>query len=103
MQKAKYLILFFLTLSYNLTYAQDTGNFTQFFFNPYSFNPSFAGIDGRGALFLAYRKQWSGIEGGPTVANFSFHGPLKSGLSMGVNAANDKRGILSNSFISYQP
>ncbi len=97
MQKAKYLILFFLALSYNLTYAQDTGNFTQFFFNPYSFNPSFAGIDGRGALFLAYRKQWSGIEGGPTVANFSFHGPLKSGLSMGVNAANDKRGILSNS------
>jgi type IX secretion system PorP/SprF family membrane protein len=97
MRKAKYLTLFFLALSYNLTFAQDIGNFTQFFFNPYSLNPSFAGIDGRSALFLAYRKQWSGIDGGPTIANFSFHTPLKSGLSIGVNVANDKRGILSNS------
>lgn len=98
MQKAKYLILFFLSHFFFLTHAQDTGNFTQFFFNPYSLNPSFAGIDGRGALFLAYRKQWSGIEGSPTIANLSYHGPLKSsGLSMGVNVANDKRGILSNS------
>lgn len=97
MQKAKYLILFFLSHFFNLTYAQDTGNFTQFFFNPYSLNPSFAGIDGRSALFAAYRKQWAGIEGSPTIYNFSFHTPLKSGLSMGINAANDKRGLLSNS------
>ncbi len=97
MQKSKYLILFFLASFSNLTFAQDTGNFTQFFFNPYSLNPSFAGIDGSSALFLAYRKQWSGIEGSPTIANFSYHAPLKSRLSMGVNVANDKRGILSNS------
>ena len=97
MQRAKYLILFFLSHLVNLTYAQDTGNFTQFFFNPYSLNPSFAGIDGRSALFAAYRKQWSGIEGGPEIYNFSFHTPLKSGVSLGLNAANDKRGLLSNS------
>jgi len=97
MQRSKYLIFFLLTTFYRLTFAQDTGNFTQFFFNPYSLNPSFAGIDGRSALFLAYRKQWSGIEGSPTIANFSFHAPLKSGLSLGFNVANDKRGLLSNS------
>lgn len=97
MQKAKYLIFFFLSNLLNLTYAQDTGNFTQFFFNPYTLNPSYAGIDGRNALFLAYRKQWAGIEGGPTIANLSYHAPLKSGLSAGLNVANDKRGLLSNS------
>ncbi len=98
MQKAKYLILFFISLLHYLASAQDTGNFTQFFFNPYSLNPSFAGIDGRGALFLSYRKQWSGIQGGPSIANVSFHTPLKSsGLSFGINAANDQRGILSKS------
>lgn len=97
MQKSKYLILFLLATFHQLTFAQDTGNFTQFFFNPYTLNPSFAGLDGRGALSLAYRKQWSGIEGGPTIANFSYHAPLKAGLSMGVNVANDKRGLLSNS------
>ncbi len=97
MHIVKYLILFFLALFINLTYAQDTGNFTQFFFNPYSINPSFAGIDGRGAIFLAYRKQWAGIEGAPTVSNFSFHAPLNSGVSIGIGATNDKRGIVSNS------
>lgn len=97
MQRAKYLIIFCLSHFLTLTYAQDIGNFTQFFFNPYSLNPSFAGIDGRSALFAAYRKQWSGIEGGPTLSNFSFHTPLKSGLNLGFNVANDKRGILSNS------
>jgi len=97
MRKAKYIISFILFICFNLTYAQDISNFTQFFFNPYTLNPSYAGIDGTGALFLAYRKQWSGIEGGPEVINLSYHTPLKSGLSMGINVASDKRGLLSNS------
>lgn len=101
MQKGKYLILLCLSLFFDLANAQDIGNFTQFFFNPYTLNPSFAGIDGRGAIFLAYRKQWSGVEGSPTISNFTFHAPLNSGLSMGINAANDKRGILSNSGLMF--
>lgn len=97
MQRPKCLILILLLAFSNLTLAQDVSNFTQFFFNPYSLNPSFAGIDGRGAFFLAYRKQWSGIEGSPTVANMSYHGPVNSRLSLGFNAARDERGLLSNS------
>jgi type IX secretion system PorP/SprF family membrane protein len=97
MQKVKYLILFLLAFFCSYVHAQDIGNFTQFFFNPYSLNPSFAGIDGHGALFLAYRKQWSGIDGSPTIANLSYHTPLKAGLNFGLNIANDKRGILNNS------
>ncbi len=88
------LYVFFLPLS--LT-AQDLTNFTQFFINPYTFNPSYAGIEGRSALFLAYRKQWAGIEGAPTIANFSFHTPLAGGLNFGLNLANDTRGILNTS------
>lgn len=95
MQKAKFIAL--ILLSTNLLQAQDISNFTQFFFNPYTINPSFAGTEGRGAVFLAYRKQWSGIEGGPTIANLSYHAPIKSGLSWGMNVANDQRGLLSNS------
>jgi len=95
MQKAKYLVL--LILFSRFLQAQDISNFTQFFFNPYTINPSFAGTEGKGALFLAYRKQWSGIEGGPTIANLTYHAPAKSGLSWGVNMANDQRGLLSNS------
>jgi type IX secretion system PorP/SprF family membrane protein len=97
MQRVKYLILFLLCFTLRKSLAQDISNFTQFFVNPYTLNPSFAGIDGRNAMTLSYRKQWAGVEGGPTIANFSYHTPLKSGLNIGINVANDSRGILSNS------
>ncbi|MCU0367600.1 MAG: PorP/SprF family type IX secretion system membrane protein [Cyclobacteriaceae bacterium] len=97
MQRVKYLILFLLCFTLGKSLAQDISNFTQFFVNPYTLNPSFAGIDGRNAMTLSYRKQWAGVEGGPTIANFSYHTPLKSGLNIGINVANDSRGILTNS------
>ena len=89
-------LLFFLFLT-TWSVAQDGSNFTQFFVNPYSLNPSYAGIEGRKAMFLAYRKQWATIDGGPTVANFSFHTPTALGLNLGLNVISDTRGVLSNS------
>ncbi len=76
--------------------AQDISNFTQFFFNPYSINPSYAGIDGKPSVTLSYRRQWATIEGAPTVANFSFQAPTTKRLSFGCNVLQDSRGILSN-------
>lgn len=76
--------------------AQDQTNFTQFFINPYSLNPSYAGIEGKDAFFLTYRKQWAEIEGAPTVVNFSYHAPINVGLNYGFNVTNDTRGIVSN-------
>ena len=77
--------------------SQDITNQTQFFFNPYTLNPSYAGTEGRPALFLSYRKQWSGIDGAPTISNFSFHNTSKNKLNYGVNFNSDKRGILNTS------
>src|SRR5688572_19455240 len=74
--------------------AQDVTNFTQFFINPYSINPSYAGIEGRPALSLGYRRQWTGIDGGPSIANLSFHTPAMLGINYGLNFTNDARGIL---------
>jgi type IX secretion system PorP/SprF family membrane protein len=76
--------------------AQDIVNFTQFFFNPYSINPSYAGIDGKPAVTLSYRKQWASIDGGPTIVNLSFHTPVSKRLSFGFNVLQDSRGLLSN-------
>jgi type IX secretion system PorP/SprF family membrane protein len=77
------------------TFAQDMTNFTQFFINPYSINPSYAGIEGRKALYLTYRRQWADIEGGPAIANLTFHAPTKIGLNLGFSATNDTRGVLN--------
>src|SRR5260221_4974609 len=85
-------LLFGIFLS-TTAYGQDISNFTQFFINPYTLNPSYAGIEGRTALFAGYRKQWSSIDGAPVIANFSLHTPLSSKLNFGFSATSDKRGI----------
>ena len=79
--------------------AQDISNFSQFFLNPYALNPSYAGIEGRSAFFLAYRKQWTTIQGAPVLANMSYHTPLNKRLNIGLNLNSDKRGITNTSSI----
>ena len=91
-----YFIFLLSLLSVGLN-AQDITNFSQFFINPYSINPSYAGIEGRPAMFLGYRKQWIDIEGAPTTASFTFHAPTTFGLNYGFNLSNHKAGVLNTS------
>ena len=77
--------------------AQTIHQFTQFYFNPSLLNPSFTGSDGRPALFLAYKKQWAGIDGSPSIANVNFQIPLPSRVNIGFNFSNDKNGLLNSS------
>lgn len=91
------LLVFLFFSCWHVVAAQNTSNFTQFFINPYTLNPSFAGVDGQRALFLGYRKQWSGFPGSPTTMNLSYHAPLKAGLNIGVNVHNNSKSVLQNS------
>jgi type IX secretion system PorP/SprF family membrane protein len=95
------LITIFLCGISSLSKAQDQANFTQFYLNPYILNPSFAGIDGKTALGIIYRKQWINIDGGPSIANFSLHTPINTKMSTGLSVTNDSRGLLNNSSILF--
>ncbi|MDH5475202.1 MAG: PorP/SprF family type IX secretion system membrane protein, partial [Cyclobacteriaceae bacterium] len=96
-RKAFFIFLFF---SCTLVSAQESSNFTQFYMNPYRINPSYAGIEGRGAVFLTYKKQWAGIEGAPTIMNFSFHNTSESNANFGLNINNDAVGIINSTSFS---
>src|SRR5688500_13053574 len=85
----------------SLLRAQDQANFTQFYLNPYTLNPSFAGIDGKTAISFIYRKQWVDIDGGPSIANFSLHTPINAKTSVGMSMINDSRGLLNNSALLF--
>ncbi|HQQ97534.1 MAG TPA: PorP/SprF family type IX secretion system membrane protein [Cyclobacteriaceae bacterium] len=91
-----YILAYCLSISM-VSSAQDITNQTQFFINPYILNPSYAGAEGRPALFLSYRKQWTSIAGAPTISNFSFHGNTKGKANYGVNFNSDDRGIVNTS------
>jgi type IX secretion system PorP/SprF family membrane protein len=75
--------------------AQNYSNYTQFFVNPSSVNPSYTGIDGYNSLFLGYRRQWLGLNGGPSLGYLSIQSPLSNRLALGGTFVNDTKGLLS--------
>jgi type IX secretion system PorP/SprF family membrane protein len=96
-----YLLLAMVLLPVIFLRAQDQTNFTQFFLNPYTLNASYAGIEGKTAMSLIYRKQWAGFSGSPAISNFSLHTPINKRVSTGLSVTSDKRGVLSNSSVLF--
>ena len=83
------LLWVFLPLS-----AQHTHVYSQYFMNPYVYNPALAGVDGHTAVFLVARQQWLGVEGAPLVSHANWHMPLTRGVGIGAIFTNDKIGPL---------
>lgn len=96
-----YLWVILVALNCYESLGQGTYNFTQFFFNPALLNPSFTGSDGRLAMYVSFRKQWVGIDGAPTIGNFSLQTALPNRVNIGFNASNDKNGLLSTSGVLF--
>ena len=88
-------ILFFATALNGFT--QNIPIYTQYIVNPYIYNPAYAGLEGKPAAGLTYRKQWYGINNAPTTANFVFHMPVFAGLNFGLNVTQDNYGIFKSS------
>jgi type IX secretion system PorP/SprF family membrane protein len=92
MKKILFLWLVCIQLS---AYAQQLPLQSQFFLNPYAYNPSYVGSNGYTEVFMTHRRQWLGLEGAPVTSRISVHLPTKGKLVYGINLYNDKRGILS--------
>lgn len=88
------LLIFSLT-----AYAQQDPLYSQYFNNPMLINPAFAGSMERLYAGLAYRSQWTGIEGGPTTFNFNSHIALADNrVGAGLVVVQDKIGNIKNTF-----
>ncbi|TDI65829.1 MAG: type IX secretion system membrane protein PorP/SprF [Bacteroidetes bacterium] len=94
------LILIFWVGTICFANAQQTPIYSQFFLNPYVYNPAFAGQDGRSVAFLSYRKQWIGIDGAPETSTLSFHTPAKRNIALGGMIYYDKRSLLKSTSVS---
>lgn len=71
--------------------------YNQFFMNPYIYNPAYAGVEGHTVLFVMHKKQFSGINGAPSLSHANFHVPLKGGIGIGGLAYNESAGLYSQS------
>lgn len=75
--------------------AQDAPVFSQFWQNPFQFNPSYAAHQGYSEINVFYRKQWLGIENAPTIGAFNFQLPLGKHVSTGVSVVSNKTILLN--------
>ena len=76
--------------------AQDLRVNNHFLINPYVYNPAFAGIDYRWALYANFRQHWFGIEEAPQTITLSTHIPFNEKLIGGLYLENDQVSFLNN-------
>lgn len=96
MHKTILILTIFLGVGLQSATGQQLPVYSQFFFNPYLYNPSYAGIDHRLTVMLTHRQQWVGIEGAPVTTNFSIHSPITNGLSLGASFTSDEASVFTN-------
>ena len=70
-----------------------------YFLDKYSFAPSYAGNFNSKFLFLGYRSDWSGIDGGPKTYRLSFNNNFMKNAGYGVKMTYDKAGIFNQLYI----
>lgn len=74
--------------------AQRQVRLSEYYFNPLSYNPAYAGTRDAISLTATHRQQWSGIKGTPQTTYLSVHSPIgKSHLALGGDFAYDKIGV----------
>jgi type IX secretion system PorP/SprF family membrane protein len=61
--------------------------------NPFNLSPAFAGIHNGNTLFLDYRSDWTGIDGGPTTYQLSYSQKFENKVGVGGRFIYDKTDI----------
>lgn len=75
--------------------AQQNIQFTQYIFNTLSVNPAYAGYKEEWFAQMAYRNQWTGINGAPITGQLSIDGiadPTKKNIGLGLQITDDRLG-----------
>ncbi len=67
--------------------------------NPFSLLPAYAGIHNSKTLFIDYRSDWSGLNGGPTTYQLSYNDKLKEKVGLGGRFIYDKTDIFKQILI----
>ncbi len=97
----KKLIILFSGLIFAMTiYAQQSPLSESYFMDKYTLAPSYAGNFNPKFLFLGYRSDWSGINGGPMTFRLSFNDVLMQKAGWGAKVAFDKAGIFNQLYAS---
>lgn len=93
------LVLTTLGLCTEKSYAQQDAQFTNYMYNPLSFNPAYAGSRDVLSMIGLYRSQWVGLEGAPRSLNFGMHSPVGEKVGLGLNITHDEIFLAQETYI----
>ena len=80
------------------SFAQNYALYNSYYINPYLYNPAEVATEFT-YVFVNHRQQWMGIEGAPTIANFTLQAPASARVGFGLSVTNDVKGLLNNSSV----
>jgi len=96
MKNRAHLVLFFFLFCGWSSFAQQTLPYSQYTFNPFSYNPACAGYDKSIEGSLTYRSHLVGIEGGPVSQLLTFRFPVQTKyFGLGLKLANEQIGHIN--------
>jgi type IX secretion system PorP/SprF family membrane protein len=67
--------------------------------NPFSLSPSYAGIHNGKTLFIDYRSDWTGVDGGPTTYQLSYSHKFENRVGLGLRYIYDKTDIFKQNLL----
>ena len=67
--------------------------------NPFTLSPAYAGLQNSKTLFLDYRSDWSGIDGGPITYQLSYSDRFRNKVGLGGRFIYDKTDIFKQTLI----
>ncbi len=65
--------------------GQNLPAFRQFYFNPYLYNPAYAGMNDYLEVSVVYRQQWMGFNDSPSASGFALQYPTQNRASLAMN------------------
>lgn len=81
------------------SFAQQDFQFTQYMYDRLSFNPGFAGIDGKICATAFFRNQWGGFDGAPRTSLINVHGPVRQlHGGLGLTVFKDQLGNFNDTY-----
>ncbi len=80
-------------------YAQQFPFMEGYNVNPFSMTPSYAGIKNTKTVFLDYRSDWTGVDGGPVTCQLSYNDRFAEKVGLGIRFIYDKTDIFKQTMI----
>lgn len=92
-------IILLLILMPELAFSQQFPFMEAYYVNPFSLSPAYAGLHNNGTIFMDYRADWTGIDGGPRTYQLSYSDKFRNRVGLGGKFVYDKTDIFQQMFL----